>query len=155
MAVTTTLATTTLSEGVDASTRSIKVASTSGLVIGIRLFVDRELMTVTGLGVATTAYSTVNVLRGVDGTAASPHVSSSTITIGRGDQFFSTDPMGTPPPAVPVSPYINVLTGVFWFAQGDEVPNGLTNRWWQAQTTTYDQGPLGIRTVSQTPTAST
>jgi DNA processing protein len=67
MPATVTLATTTLAEPVDASAGSIKVASTSSLTAGIRLFVDRELMSVVSLGLG----SRVNVARGVDGIAHS------------------------------------------------------------------------------------
>jgi len=149
MPATVALATTTLTEAVDASAGSIKVASTSGLTAGIRLFVDRELMSVVSLGLALR----VNVLRGVDGTAASSHSSSSAITIGRGDQFYASDPVGAPPAAIEVSPWINVINGSVWYAQGDAL--GSSSRWWQNVTTTYGQGALGIRTTTSAPSEST
>lgn len=151
MAATVTLSTTTLSVAVNANASSITVASTSGLTSGTRLFIDRELLTVVSLGVGTA----VNVLRGVDGTSGAAHASSSVVTIGRADQFYQSDPIGAPPAAIPVSPYINVITGAVWFAQGDQEPSANTNRWWQLQTSTYDVGPLGSRTLVQTPTSST
>ena len=147
MAATVTLSTTTLSEPVSASAGQIRVASTSGLTAGTRLFVDRELMSVVSLGVQ----SLVNVLRGVDGTGSAAHSSSAELTIGNGDQFYSADPIGRPPEAVPVSPYINVITGERFLAQGDELPAGETDRWWQKVETTYAVGALGVRTKTTNP----
>lgn len=151
MPATVTLSQTTLTEGVDSLARQVRVASTSGLTAGTRLYVDTELMSVVSLGVD----SWVNVLRGVDGTSTAPHSSGSTITIGRGDQFYGTDPVGAPPPEIPVSPYINVVNGTVWFAQGDGVPAKQGRRWWQKQSTTFGAGPLGVRTTTLDPTSST
>lgn len=151
MPATVTLSTTTLSEGVDSSQGSIKVASTSGLLPGVRLFLDKELMSVINLGVGTN----VNVRRGQDGTASAPHSSSSTIYIGNADQFYFSDPQGAPPSATQVSPYINARTGTVWHAQGDVLPDGQTYRWWQPVTTTYGTGALGVRTRTEDPTSST
>ena len=151
MPATVTLSTTTLNEGVGSTERSVKVASTSGLTSGLRLFVDGELMTVVSLGVD----PWVNVLRGVDGTAAQHHDSGATIYIGRADQFFSSDPVGAPREVIPVSPHINVINGSVWFAQGDELPAGSAQRWWQKQSTTFGVGALGVRTTTLDPTSST
>lgn len=155
MAATNTLATTTLVEAVSPSATSIKVASSSGLVAGVRLWVDKELMSVSGLGVPTSTYATVNVKRGVDGTSSHRHSATAVITYGRADQFYQTDPQGAPPQEVFVSPHINVLTGTVWFAQGDSNPLNGNVRWWQQQTTTYGIGPMGVGTVTLTPTSST
>lgn len=151
MAVTVTLATTTLAAPASVTDQQIKLASTSGVLPGYRLYVDRELMAVTSLGVS----PWVNVRRGVDTTATAPHTSGQVVTIGTADQFYSSDPVGVPPAAVPVSPYINVLTGDFWYAQGDELPAGNSNRWWQKRSTTYTAGALGVRVSTQDPTSST
>jgi hypothetical protein len=151
MPATVTLSTTTLQQTAGASDSQIKVESTSGMFPGTRLWIDRELMTVVSLGVS----PWVNVLRGVDGTSAQAHSSLSTVTIGRGDQFYSIDPVGRPFDAISVSPYINVLTGDVWLAQGDAQPDGTAVRWWQKVTTTYGVGALGVRTTTQDPTAST
>ncbi len=151
MAATVTLSTTTLLAGVGAADRSVKVASTSGLTPSVRLFVNGELMEVVSLGVS----PWVNVRRGVDGTAAAPHDSADTIYIGRADQFYVSDPVGAPPEAIPVSPYINAINGTVWFAQGDAEPSGRCQRWWQQQTTTYGVGALGVRTSTLNPSSST
>lgn len=153
MPATVTLSTTTLVDSVTAGASSIKLASTSGLTPGTRLFVDRELMSVVGLLVD----PWVKVLRGVDGSSAAPHSSSATVTIGRADQFYGTDPQGAPPSEFPVSPYINVVSGDVFLAQGDAAafPGQMVNRWWQKVTTTYGQGALSVRTTSADPTAST
>jgi hypothetical protein len=144
---TVTLSTTTLAQSVGSGDRQVKVLSTSGLIPGLRLFVDGELMTVVSLGID----SWVNVLRGVDGSAAQAHSSGNTIFIGRGDQFYSSDPTGEPPAAVPVDPYINVINGAVFYAQGDS----LTKRWWQKRTTTYEIGALGIPHEVNDPASST
>jgi len=151
MPATVTLSTTTLRQVVSATENQIKVASTAGLFPGTRLWIDRELMRVVSLGID----PVVNVVRGVDGTGGAPHSSNSTITIGRADQFYMTDPVGRPDEAIPVSPYINILTGVVWFAQGDVEPVGLSDRWWQPQTTTWEVGALGVRTKTLDPESST
>lgn len=146
-----TLATTTLSTPVNASDGRILPASTSGLFPQTRLWMDRELMRV--IAVEPTGW--VQVHRGVDGSASAPHASGITITIGRADQFYSYDPVGRPPEAIEVDPWINVLNGNVWRAQGDTDPVGLADRWWQLQTTTYDVGALGVRTKSISPDSST
>ena len=152
---TVTLSTTTLDAPVGASDTRIKVGSTSGLTQGTRLFIpgpDRELMTVVGLDVS----PWVLVIRGVDGTFGQQHASGLTMYIGRADQFYHLDPVGRPADDILVSPHCNVLTGDVWFSQGDGVPGGgFANRWWQKQTTVYDVGPLGVRSVTQSPTSST
>lgn len=147
MPATVTLSSTTLKADAGASDTQIQVTSTSGLTPGIRLFVDGELMSVVSLGLGTS----VKVLRGVDGTAAAAHPLSSTAYIGRADQFYAVDPSGRPPASIPVSPYVNVINGTVWFAQG--APEGL--RWWQKQSATYIPGALGIRSTTLDPTSST
>jgi hypothetical protein len=139
MAATVTLATTTLTFGVGPSDTRIAVASTSGMVPGIRLWLDRELMTFLRLDVT----PWVLVARGADGTASAPHSSTTTITLGRADQFYSVDPVGAPDATVLVQPYINVVNGTVWYPYGDETAPAY--RWWQQQTTTYGIGPLGER----------
>ena len=151
MPATVTLSTTTLTESVGASVQQIKVASTSGLTPGLRLFIGGELMEVVSLGIDTW----VNVLRGRDGTPGAAHDSGMTIYIGRADQFYAFDPVGSPPSAIAVSPYINVTTGTIWFARGDTLPGVQAKRWWQKQTVTYSSGALGVRLETLDPTAST
>ena len=154
MPATVTLSTTTLQYSVGKSDAQIKVASSTGLTADTRLYVDRELMSVVSVGLTAGNYTQVNVRRGVDGTTASPHSSSATITIGRGDQFYDSDPAGAPNEAVLVSPYINVVDGTVWYAQGDTTgPEAV--RWWQKTTTTYGETSLGVRTSTTEPTSST
>jgi hypothetical protein len=147
VAATVTLSTTTLSAAVSASDGAFTLASTSGIVPGVRLFLDRELIAVVSLGLGTS----VNVRRGQHGTAAQAHASGSTVTIGRADQFYESDPQGLPPDVVLVSPWINVLTGAQWTAQGDESGPGLKARYWQQTVVTPAIGDLGIRVTSSTP----
>lgn len=150
MAATVTLGTTQLAENVDASSTSIKVTSTAGLVPGLRLYLEGELMTVQRLNP-----NGVSVLRGQDGTPSVPHSSATTMYVGRADQFYFSDPKGRPNSATLVSPYINVKTGVLWHAQGDTLPESTSARWWQPVVTTYGVGFLGVRTREEDPTSST
>jgi hypothetical protein len=150
MPATVTLSTTTLQTSVDPGDRQVLVASTSGLTAGTRLFVGKELMSVVSLGVS----NWVRVVRGVDGSAAQHHDSGATAYIGRADQFYDSDPVGAPAETIPVSPYVNVINGTVWYAQGDSLPVG-SQRWWQKQTTTYGFGALGVRTTVLEPTSST
>lgn len=151
MSATETLSSTTLDGAVGASDGQIKVASTSGIRRGYRLYLDGELMEVLSLGVD----PFVNVIRGVDGTKGSAHVSGATVYIGQGHQFYNQDPVGRPADSILVSPYINVKAGRVWFARGDNLPSGTANRYWQLQTATYGTGPLGVATTTYDPTAST
>lgn len=137
-----TLTTTTLSVAVAVNDTAIQVASTSGITPGVRLYVDRELMSVVSLGIGTS----VNVKRGVDGTATTAHASSITVTIGRADQFYTQDPIG-PPLIVEVTPWINVVSGVQWTAQGDATGPNATAQWWAKMETTRAVGALGVRTA--------
>lgn len=151
MPATYTLGQTTFSAPVGKSDIKVRVASTSGIVTGMRLWVDRELMSVTSLDVSTL----VNVRRGVDGTLATAHDTASPVYVGTGEQFSETDPQGWPSEATLVSPHINIRTGDVWFAQGDVMPTGQERRWWQKQSTTYSIGALGARRETSDPTSST
>lgn len=151
MPATVTLPSTTLGVGVADKDTLVSLVSTSGVYTGLRLYIDGELMKVVSLDVD----PWVRVIRGVDGTAAAPHPSTATVYVGRGDQFYQSDPTGRPPAAIPVSPYINVINGAVWFAQGDIAPSVSANRWWQKQTAIYTLNPLGIRTATLDPTTST
>jgi hypothetical protein len=142
MPATVTLGTTTLAADCQASDTTVKVVSTSGLIKGMALFVDLELMLVVGPGVG----SNVRVLRGQSGTPSQYHDSGATIWIGRPDQFYLQDPKGGASATVAVSPWINVRNGDIWFAQGDNYPEGQVLRWWQKQNIAYGIGALGIRT---------
>jgi len=141
MAALATLATTTLSAGVDPNDNAVQLASTSGVLPGMRLYVDQELMGVLSLGLGTS----VNVLRGVDGTATTRHASSRTVTMGQASQFYDRDPIGPPPAQVLVSPWINVLTGAQWTAEGDETGSDASGRWWAKTEHTHGVGAFGVR----------
>ena len=149
MPATVTLSTTTLEGTVGSSDVRIKVLSTTGLTPGTRLFLDGELMTVVSLE----ADPWVKVLRGQDGTSGLEHHPGETIYIGRADQFYSMDPVGTPSDAIHVSPYINVTNGSIWFARGDAYPKG--RRWWQKQDVAHAVGALGVRTETADISSST
>lgn len=150
MAATVTLSTTTLALPVTARDGRLKLASTSGVVPGVFLWLDGELTRV----LVVDAQNWVTVQRGQGGSQSLPHVSSVTVYIGNGDQFYSTDPAGRPPDQIPVSPYINTVNGSVWFAQGDNFPGGQADRWYQKQETTYGVGSLGVRTKTPDPTSS-
>jgi hypothetical protein len=143
MAATVTLSSTTLNASCAASDTQVQLTSTTGVVPNTRLWIDRELLAVIDLGIGTW----VLVRRGVDGTAAGPHGSMAVVTLGRADQFFQDDPVGLPPSPIQVSPYINVLNGKMWIAQGDETGPNAAGQYWQDVTTVRGVGALGERTV--------
>lgn len=159
MAATTTLSTTTLASNCGPGDVAINVASVTNITPGLDLFLDWELMKVVSIGLKSVNGGTmVNVLRGRNSSHCQSHNTASTMYIGRPDQFYEFDPKGAPPVVVLVSPHINVVTGGIWWPQGDEQPNvgpgnlGV-NRWWQRQVPTYGVGPLGVGTVTQTPSS--
>lgn len=154
MPATVTLATTTLTNGIGPTDNTLVLADTSSIFVGYEIFIDSELMKVKTVPSSTT----VTVIRGVEGTFAHSHASSALVTIGRPDWFYNFDPSGRPPDAIRVSPHINVQNGQVWLAQGDAQPSGPAGgayRWWQNVTSTYGQGPLGVRTQTSAPTSST
>lgn len=142
MSATVTLTTTTLNAPCSASDPTVLPASLTGVTPGVCLYIDRELVTVVD---PTLPGGAVRVLRGRDGTAATPHGSGATVTVGRGDQFYQGDPMGLPLPAVPVLPWINVSNGNIWVPQGDEDGPGINARYWRLITQSYNVIGLGIR----------
>ena len=109
MSATTSLGLTALAYPVGKSDSQITVASTTGITAGMRLFIDRELMSVVGPGPAGT--KVFDVRRGVDGTTASRHDAASPMFIGAGEHFYTVDPQGMPPNAALVNPYVNIRTG--------------------------------------------
>jgi len=146
----TTLSTTTLAALVGPLDSAVLLASVTDVLPGMRLYVDRELMGVLSLGLGTS----VNVLRGVDGTATTAHSSSQAVTLGTADQFYQQDPVG-PPGDVPVSPWINVVNGTSWTAQGDETGANQQARWWAKTQAAHAVGALGVRTVTSAPSDNT
>ena len=148
MPATVTLATATLTYGIDSLSDEVTLSDVSGVIPGYRLFIDRELFEA-----KTVSGSVVKVKRGLGGTAQVPHDSSADVYIGRSDWFYQQDPAGAPAPAIPVSPWINVQKGKVWFAQGDTSEGSY--RWWEEAVPVYGIGPLGVRTRSSSPTVST
>lgn len=149
MPATVTLSSTTLADGINDSATRISVASTSGLIPGLRLYIEGELLTVLRLDVDPWVF----VTRGVDGTSSSAHSAGALAYIGRADQFYSGPPVGRPQNAIPVSPYIDVINGKVYFAQGDA--SATQSRWWQLQTSIPGTTSLGVRTTTLDPTVST
>lgn len=147
-----TLSTATLTFGIGPGSDEITLSSVSGVNRGTCLWIDRELMRVVSL---ISGSNRVKVARGIGGSSASPHSSSATVTIGRADQFYSVDPVGSPDVVILVSPYINTVNGKVFLAQGDANSASENYRWWQEVTNTYGQGSLGIRTQESAPTSST
>lgn len=149
MAALSTLQATTLAAPVSSSDSSVTLASGTGVRPGLSLYFDRELVTVVSCGIGTAC----NVLRGQGGTASKPHVMGTPVTIGRGDQFYDTNPAGAAIGAL-VTPWINVLTGEQWTIQGDESgPNAAP--WWALTQYTHGTGALGVRTDVAAPSVVT
>lgn len=146
MVATYTLATTGFANPVLASDSIICFMSTSGLVPGVFVFANRELMRIVGPTVA----QCYTVLRGQDGTETRAHSPLETVYIAQGFQLFSTDPTGVPPVGVRSNPHINVQNGNVWVIQGDEVGSGTQDRSWQLVTTVQSIGALGVRQYTVT-----
>lgn len=147
-----TLSTATLTYGIGPGADEITLSSVSGINRGTCLWVDRELLRVVNL---IPESNRLKVSRGSGGSAAAPHSSSALVTIGRADQFYSVDPVGSPDVIIEVSPYINTVNGKVFLSQGDANPSVQNFRWWQEVSNTYGQGSLGIRTQESAPTSST
>ena len=147
---TATLASTTFLTKVGLDDTVVYPVSLSGITPGICLYVDLELMVVERLtGIA----SGVLVRRGIEGTQTRRHAINVAVYIGRGDQFYVTDPSGVPSAESVVSPHINILTGAVWVMTGDDVGPGRDARIWQRVTTAPVAGALGVRNiVTTTPT---
>lgn len=147
MLATVTLASTSFASAVGAFDTQVNLASTSGIVPGVRLFANREMLCVerlTGIG------NNAVVRRGLDGTGSSAHATNETVYIGSPEQFYDIDPQGVPVTGSPVNPYINTRTGVIWVIQGDDVGSGAAARAWQPVTTTQTTGALGVRVTTTT-----
>lgn len=143
-----TLATVTLNLTVTQGERHWALSSMSGVVPGMRLYVGQELAAVEQINQPVSGV--VVVRRGVDGTIATAHPAGSSLYLGRGDQFYQTDPLGTPPNPILVYPWINAVSGVIWGVTGDESGVGTLARVWTPFTTVPNIGALGVRTVTTT-----
>lgn len=151
MPATVTLSTTSLAAPCAVNDTQILPASLTGVVPGVCLYVDRELLQVVDPALPG---GWVKVLRGRFGTATSPHGTNSVVTIARPDQFYDLDPVGAPPVAVPVQPWINLRNGNIWVPQGDEEGPGINARYWRLITTTYAILGLGYRSNTTNPSYS-
>jgi hypothetical protein len=138
MAALATLAVTALDKECQSDSPDVLLASTSGLVPGTRLYVDRELMAVVAIGIG----KNVKVTRGVDGTSTARHSGGTMVVVGRGDQFYTTDPPPASAYQPAVNPWINILTGKVWVLQGEE--EGIDRQWWQEVTVSHERGVLGF-----------
>ena len=94
-------------------------------------------------------------MRGLHGTSASHHDAGAQMYLGLGYHFYNHDPLGSPPNALEVSPWINVLNGTVWFAQGDSEPGHTTRRWWVKQEMKEATNSLGVREFTLDPIEST
>lgn len=95
---------TTNSSAIALTDKSIVLASATGVVAGAIIVIDREQMQVTKEYVSGT---TVNVIRGQDGTAQIAHVSGAFVTVGLATDFPAPGPGGpaTLYPTIPVTDY--------------------------------------------------
>ncbi len=105
----TALTTTTTSEVLDATEQGINIASTSGVTVGDIAVVDAEAMRVLSIGTNPTR---IRVIRGVEGTKADDHATSSDIFIDPADRFIKEDLVGSCTVGnTPYAPVINLTTG--------------------------------------------
>ncbi len=148
MAALATLPTTTFATDIGSSDSTVNVASTTNIVVGLFLVSGAEAMQVTGFGPVT---GLVTVIRGKLGTAARRHAATDIVWIGRGDQFYETDPTGPPMSGPRVAPHVNVLNGNVWWPLNNTTD---ASGRWQLTTTTYTTGPLGVQTVVVNPSVT-
>jgi hypothetical protein len=105
---------------------SVTLASITGLqpaLLGTQvqsiIYIDQEAMGVIG-PIPASAALPINVIRGMFGTPASPHVSGTMVLYGQinlmgSNEFFQRDPdLGQCSTTFPQSPWINVLTSMQW-----------------------------------------
>lgn len=142
---TVTLATTTTTARIAPGDTLITLASLSGVTPGVGLFIDAELLVVAS---PVRPNGLVPVLRGREGSASGVHAAGATVTIGRLDQFYGTDPVGVPPLPPPVLPYINVVNGSVWQPVGDEAGPSQDGRSWQKQIAVITAGALGANVTT-------
>lgn len=104
-----TLTSTTLTRALDSSALVVYVASATNVLVGDLIFCGREAMRVDSvLGLV------VRVSRGYAGTLGESHPSGATVYAAPAWAFYIRDPVGVPPSEVPVTPWINLATGVVW-----------------------------------------
>lgn len=144
MAALATLSTTTLVYPVSSSDASLVLTSVTNVLPGLCLYLDAELCCVVSVGLPTNNGTNVNVLRGTNATAATAHNSMTPVTIGRGDQFYQSNPVGAAPAAPLVTPWINVLTGEQWTVQGDEAGSAAAPYWARTEYV-HAIGAMGVR----------
>lgn len=148
MAALATLPTTTFYADTGTADGLVSLTSTADVQVGLYLVSGAEAMQVTGFGPVA---GLVTVLRGKLGTASRRHAATDPIWIGRGDQFYETDPVGPPVTGPHVQPRINVLEGNVWWP----VYNGTAaSGRWVLTTATYTTGALGVPQVVYNPTAA-
>jgi len=114
-----TLASTTLSAAITATTTSIPLASTANVSVGQKLFIDAELT-----GQITAVSSTAATVSRDPTSSPTSHASGATVWIGQPNQFFLGDPpMGTAVASTSPNPWVNAFDGRVW-----EVVNGAWER---------------------------
>src|SRR5262249_44581593 len=84
---------TTLSAAIDAQTRTIPVASTSGITVGQFVLVDNEVFPVTGVNASLNQLTIAP--RGAVGTLGVPHKSGTMVLAGPANAFIKYVPSGT------------------------------------------------------------
>lgn len=107
----TSINTTTLATAVNSvSGTTLQVASASTLAVGQMLYIDRELMTITGI-----SGTQIRVTRGMGGTASSKHASGRIVYSGAPNVFVQTSPAGACTPSDQLNyPVINTTTAEFY-----------------------------------------
>ena len=145
---TNTFLTPTLLTSVGEGDTSVNLSSVVGIIPGYHcIFVDDELIKIVSFGLGTS----VNGIRGIEGTTNERHGSGSAVYIGPAHYFNYRDPNGIPGRPPLTNPWINLLNGNVWFAEGDESGPNVDARRWVLQTTMLGAGPLGINSVTLTP----
>jgi len=111
LAAQTSVTTTTLSAAVTATSNRLTVASATGFVADTTwVYVDREVMKVTGV-----SGTSITVLRGASGTRVDAHLTGSVVYVGPFSIFRASDPSGSCTSTAQLyTPTINPETGGIW-----------------------------------------
>lgn len=147
----TALTQTTLTAAITSGTRTIPVASVTGILAGYGAIVNNEAFSV--YAVNSTNKTLTVAPRGSSGTKAFAHVNGSMVLVGPTPAFISYDPSGTCTNGQGLflySPVVNVITGNQWLCSsvtGQVVP-GFGNASAQAAPTTAVASAAGLITPS-------
>lgn len=119
----------------------ITLTVADGISVGHVLYIDVEALVATAVNTTT---EVVTVARGQLGTAASTHLDDSLVWTGVATRFYFVDPpagrcMSTSAYPGGAKPWINVLSGAFYYCDDDTYGEAATAGYWRSPGTTTDK----------------